>query len=71
MQDQKMNDFILLSVPMKLFEEADIRKNDILQMYAEDGKLIIESTDDIDDFVCDGICEDCPCAQTCEESEEC
>lgn len=83
MQDKKISKYVLLSVPAELLEDAGIRENDVLQMYAENGRLIIGNADDTGGFVCDGDCEkcpmsetdcdvdcdNCPCFQNCEESE--
>lgn len=62
MQNQKVNEFVLLPVPLEDCIAAGICENCILQTYTENGKLII-STVSIEDFVCDGDCESCPIAE--------
>ena len=46
---KKPQEMVLLSVPAELLEEADISEGDVLQMYVEDGSLIIEPLYDADD----------------------
>ena len=62
MQNQKVNEFVLLPVPLEDCIAAGICENSILQTYTENGKLII-STISVEDFVCDGDCESCPIAE--------
>ncbi len=84
MQNPKMKtEIVLLAVPAELLLEAGIFEGDPMQMYAEDGKLVIENLDDMSDVVCDGDCENCPiseidcdgdcqncpCYKGCDESE--
>ena len=84
MQNRKMNyDYILLPVPAELFQEAGIQ-NGIMEMYAADGRIVIQSASEVGNFVCDGNCHDCPmneiecdgecgdcpCSPRCDESEE-
>lgn len=68
MQNKKL-DCILLSVPMELLAEAGIEDGDIIQMYAESGKIVISAQKEPEDYVCDGICEDCPFESICEDRE--
>lgn len=86
MQGKKITDYLLLSVPLDMLEEAGIREESVIQMSAAGGKILIEavSHDDMEDFVCDCDCENCPlnttdcdgdcesclCAEYCGESEE-
>ena len=60
MQDQKITTYLLLAVPTDVMDEADICEGTLLQFSASDGKIIIEPVTEITDFVCDGVCEDCP-----------
>ena len=85
MQGKKVTDYLLLSIPLDLLEEAGIGEESVIQMSASGGKILIEAVgpDDTEDFVCDGDCENCPlnttdcdggcescpCAEYCEESE--
>ena len=85
MQGKKVNEYLLLSIPLDMLEEAGIREESVIQMSAAGGKILIEavSRDDTEDFVCDGDCESCPlnttdcdgdcescpCSEYCEESE--
>lgn len=72
MQDKKMTtDCILLSIPVEMFEEAGIGKDELIQITAEKGKIIISNESDVDNFVCDGDCASCPvgelgCEACCE-----
>lgn len=69
MQDKKLKENVLFSVPIELLLEAGIFEGDPFRMYVEEGRLIIENVDeDIKDIVCDGDCEDCPVSQIeCDE----
>ncbi len=84
MQNKKMKtEIVLLAVPAELLFEAGVFEGDPMQMYAEDGRLVIENLDDMSDVVCDGDCENCPlseidcdgdcencpCCKDCDESE--
>lgn len=70
MQNTKLSmDCVLLSVPVDVFCEAGIADCDLVQITAEKGKIVITAEPDTDNFVCDGICEDCPISEDCEESE--
>ena len=71
MQGKKVNEYLLLSIPLDMLEEAGISEESVIQMSAAGGKILIEavSHDDAEDFVCDGDCESCPCSEYCEESE--
>lgn len=85
MQEKNVNDYLLLSIPLDMLEEAGISEESVIQMSAAGGKILIEAVthDDTEDFVCDGDCENCPfgdidcegdckgcpCADFCEESE--
>ena len=70
MQNPKLSiDCVLLSVPVELFVEAGITDGDLVQLTAEEGRIVITAELDTTNFVCDGICEDCPINEKCEESE--
>ena len=60
MQDQELKDFILVSIPIKVWEEANISPNALMQYYADDGKIIIEMVDEVLPIVCEEKCEECP-----------
>ena len=65
MQNQELNgnQYVLFSVPMDMLEEAGISPESIIQMSAASGKIIIDTVRGVDDFVCDGDCENCPIAE--------
>ena len=71
MQGKKVTDYLLLSIPLDMLEEAGISEESVIQMSAVSGKILIKavSRDDAEDFVCDGDCESCPCSEYCAESE--
>ena len=85
MQRKRINEYLLLTIPQDLLEEAGISEGSVIQMRVSGGKILIEAVggDDAKDFVCDGDCDDCPinttdcdgdcencpCAEYCEESE--
>ena len=71
MQERRgMNrEFLLLSVPLDMLEEAGISEDSILQMSAQRGSIRISSAYDTSDLICDGRCEICPCFDYCDESE--
>lgn len=60
MQNQTLNDFVLISIPADVLEEAGIQPNALIQYQAEDGKIIMEMVDEIAPLVCSGECNDCP-----------
>ena len=60
MQDKKVNEFTLITVPKETLEEAGITENNVLQIYADGNKLVIERLTDTGEIVCDGDCESCP-----------
>lgn len=62
-------EFLLLSVPLDMLEEAGIAEDSILQMSARRGSICISGAYDTSDLVCDGCCETCPCFDYCDESE--
>ena len=83
MQNKKVNEFTLISVPKEALEEVGITENCVLQIYADGNRLVIERLTDTGEIVCDGDCEncpiadidcdgdckDCPCSDNCDESE--
>lgn len=75
MQDKEFvtNEYILLSVPVEMLEEAGIGEESIIQMRAGKGRIIIDAVKDTVDFICDGDCENCPMSETdCDgECESC
>lgn len=68
MQNKKL-DCVLLSVPVELLAEAGIEDGDVIQMYSENGKITISAQKEPENFVCDGICKDCPFECICEDRE--
>ena len=65
MQDQKVKQqYASLSVPVEALEDAGISSGSLLEITAEENKLIIRAVTDMLDFVCDGDCENCPVNST-------
>ncbi len=65
MQDQKVKQqYAFLSVPVEALEDAGISSGSLLEITAEENKLIIRAVTDMLDFVCDGDCENCPVNST-------
>lgn len=63
----KNEQFILVSVPLEMFLEAGINTESIIQVSAREGKIIIDTPDSTEDYVCDRDCENCPLnAMPCE-----
>ena len=62
-------ELVLVAVPADLLHEAGICEDIPLQMYADCRRLVMESLDDTGDFVCDGHCGGCPCADICDDAE--
>lgn len=70
MQDTKMNtgEYILFSVPVEMLEEAGIGEESVIQMSAGNGKIVINTVKNAEDFVCDGDCKNCPMSEIdCDE----
>ena len=84
MQNKKVDEFVLISVPKEALEDAGIVDGSVLQIYADGNKLVIEKLIDTGEIVCegdcdncpvnetecDGNCEECPCHINCEEEEK-
>lgn len=84
MQNKKVNEFTLISVPKEALEDARIVDGSVLQIYADGNRLVIERLTDTGEIVCDGDCdncpvnetecdgncEECPCYKNCEEEEK-
>ena len=84
MQNKKVDEFVLISVPKEALEDAGIVDGGVLQIYADGNKLVIEKLIDTGEIVCDGDCdncpvnetecdgncEECPCYKNCEEEEK-
>lgn len=73
MQNKKVDEFVLISVPKESLEDAGIVDGSVLQIYADGNKLVIEKLIDTGEIVCDGDCDNCPVNETdCDENcEEC
>ena len=83
MQNKKVDEFVLISIPKEVLEDAGIVDGSVLQIYADGNKLVIEKLIDTGEIVCDGDCdncpvnetecdgnrEECPCYKNCEEEE--
>lgn len=84
MQNKKVDEFVLMSVPKEALEDAGIVDGSVLQIYADGNKLVIEKLIDTGEIVCDGDCDncpvneiecdenciECPCYKNCEEEEK-
>lgn len=65
MQDQKVTQqYAFLSVPVEALEDAGISSGSLLEITAEENKLIIRAVTDMKEIVCDGDCENCPVNST-------
>lgn len=71
---------IMVPIPVDLLIKADIRHNDKLTIFAEEGKLIIQAACRVEccgncdecpvaELECDGDCENCSCRFNCDDSE--
>lgn len=71
MQDQKLTgNFVLMTVPVEAVEESGILNGGLIQITAEEGRLVFEAVSvEDEDIVCDGECEDCPVYET--EGDNC
>ena len=84
MQNKKVDEFVLISVPKEVLEDAGIVDGSVLQIYADGNRLVIERLTDTGEVVCDGDCDNCPvnetecdghcsacpCYKNCEEEEK-
>ena len=84
MQNKKVDEFVLISIPKEVLEDAGIVEGSVLQIYADGNRLVIEKLIDTGEIVCDGDCdncpvneiecdgncEECPCYKNCEEEEK-
>lgn len=84
MQNKIVDEFVLISVPKEVLEDAGIVDGSVLQIYADGNRLVIERLTDTGEVVCDGDCdncpvnetecdgncEECPCYKNCEEEEK-
>lgn len=62
---QRTKEYAQLSMPAEVLEEAQIREGDTLQMYVDQGKIVIQKLNDADNVVCSRQCGDCPCEENC------
>ena len=71
MQDQKLTgNFVLMTVPVEAVEESGILNGGLIQITAEEGRLVFEAVSvEDEDIVCDGECEDWPGYET--EGDDC
>lgn len=69
MQNKKVDEFVLISVPKEALEDAGIVDGSVLQIYADGNRLVIERLTDTGEIVCDGDCDNCPVNETdCDEN---
>lgn len=70
MQEKIVKGFIFLPIPADLFITSGIEPLSLLHYAASEGRIVIEVVNGREeDIACDGDCENCPHADTCEESE--
>lgn len=71
MQNQKLTgNFVLMTVPVEAVEESGILNGGLIQITAEEGRLVFEAVSvEDEDIVCDGECEDCPVYEN--EGDDC
>lgn len=62
---QKSRGYAQLAMPVEVLQEAQISEGDTLQMYVEQGKIVIQKLNDADNVVCSRQCGDCPCKENC------
>ena len=68
MQIEKINGFVLLSVPVDVLIESGVSLNGVIRISAGEGKIVIHSENFDEEYVCDHDCENCP---FCEVGDEC
>ncbi len=71
MQNKKVNEFILVAVPLDTLIESGVDINGIMQIIPSNGKLIINNIIDASDYVCDGDCDNCPFNDIDCDGDEC
>ena len=62
-----MAQFKLLSIPIEDYDALGITENAVIETQITDGGMLIIRPvfdDDLDQFTCDGDCEDCPIADS-------
>ena len=64
MQNKKVDEFVLISVPKEVLEDAGIVDGSVLKIYADGNRLVIERLTDTGEVVCDGDCDNCPVNET-------
>jgi len=72
MQDKKSS-MSVICIPTEMLVEAGITANAVLEMYVDNGAIVIHKVEDVGGYVCDLDCENCPfCSTECEDNcEEC
>ena len=71
MQDQKLS-LTHISIPTELLDEAGITENSVVEMYMDNGNIVIRKAEDVSQYVCDNDCQSCPvmyteCDDNCKE----
>lgn len=71
MQNKKLTGkFALMTVPVEVIEESGILNGGLIQITAEEGRLVLETVRvEGEEIVCDGECEECPVYET--EGDDC
>jgi len=70
MQNKRLN-LSLISIPTELLIEAGITENSVVEMYMDNGDIVIHKAEDVSEYVCDMDCENCPFSYTeCEDDCE-
>ena len=83
MQNTKMTECVWVSIPIEVLAKANLQEGGVFQIYASQGRVILENVQESEGIICDGdcntcpmsevdcdgMCRQCPCNGVCEESE--
>jgi hypothetical protein len=67
-----MAEFMMLPIPAEDYNALGIFSDSVIQTYVNpDGTLMVRAVapGDMEEFVCDGDCEGCPCCANCDHEE--
>ncbi len=61
---------VFISMPVAALAEADIRPDDVFEIYVKGNKIIMQKADP-ENFLCDGDCANCPFGEVeCAEDDK-
>lgn len=65
-------EFVMLYVPKDMLIEAGIRKEDVLEIYADEDSIVIRRGEDFTGYICDIKCGNCPlsCTDCCDNKNK-